>query len=341
MWRDVGHVSRRTREHGRLTAYILCPVLPEPHYRAVPKFADTPPGPAEFFDPSICSRYYMIAYTRILESKWSQTEMALSPETAPQDRPPEEISAFLSSCVAPSASEIRRQLARILSSSAFEHAERLSRFLRFVVEETLEGRDEQIKGYVLALEVFDRPDSFDPRLDSIVRVEACRLRAKIKSYYENDGQNDPVVIQILPGSYIPTFRTRERSGEPRETDQSQGSRGASRPHWKIPAVLLLLLIGLALGGIFVHIGGLYQENSGQAEERGQSSQPDLSSVAVLPFLDLSRERNLEYLCHGIAQEIISVLTRVPGLRVASLTSAFRFQVGREDVRTIGQNPEIF
>jgi len=79
--------------------------------------------------------------------------------------------------------------------------------LSFVVEETLEGRASQLKGYTVAVSVYGRKEDFDPQVDPIVRVEAGRLRRAMEHYYLTAGQNDPVRIEIPKGSYAPTFRT--------------------------------------------------------------------------------------------------------------------------------------
>jgi serine/threonine-protein kinase len=102
----------------------------------------------------------------------------------------------------------RELLDRILASRTFAPSERMSRFLRFAVEEALEGRADQLKEYRIALEVFDKDASFDPRIDPIVRVEARRLRAKLKRYYENEGRDDAVRIEFPTGSYAPVFHER-------------------------------------------------------------------------------------------------------------------------------------
>ena len=79
----------------------------------------------------------------------------------------------------------------------------MARFLRLTVEHTLAGRAEELKEYLLGVEVFDRKEAYDPRVDPIVRVEARRLRAKLKEYYEGDGCADPVRIEFLSGGYAP------------------------------------------------------------------------------------------------------------------------------------------
>jgi serine/threonine-protein kinase len=83
------------------------------------------------------------------------------------------------------------------------------RFLRLAVERALEGRSDELKEYSIGLEVFDRPASYDPRVDPIVRVEARRLRSKLSAYYKGDGRNDPIVIEFRPGGYAPEFCLRE------------------------------------------------------------------------------------------------------------------------------------
>src|SRR5579864_5147069 len=100
---------------------------------------------------------------------------------------------------------IRVQLEKILASSRFAHSGRLKRFLRFSVEETLAGRADNLKEYTLALEVFDKAASHDPGADPIVRVEARRLRVRLKEYYDTDGRGDRIRIDIPKGAYIPTF----------------------------------------------------------------------------------------------------------------------------------------
>jgi Tol biopolymer transport system component len=103
---------------------------------------------------------------------------------------------------------VHKQLARILASPAFADAERARRFLRFVVERRLEGRDGEIKESVIAIEVLGRNASFDSKSDSIVRVEAGRLRDRLGAYYEAEGGADPILISLPKGRYIPEFTER-------------------------------------------------------------------------------------------------------------------------------------
>src|SRR5215813_5642955 len=108
----------------------------------------------------------------------------------------------------PSNTAIRTELMKILSSPSFASSPRMNRFLKYVVETTLEGKGALIKEYVIALEVFDKSDAYDPREDSTVRTEASKLRARLSRYYENEGQEDPVLISVPKGGYVPAFESR-------------------------------------------------------------------------------------------------------------------------------------
>lgn len=102
--------------------------------------------------------------------------------------------------------DIRSHLAAMLASPVFARADRISRFLRYVVEASLDGRTKQISEHAIAVDVYDRPQSFDSRLDGIVRVEAGRLRSKLREYYETDGKSSSVRIEFPKGTYSPVFK---------------------------------------------------------------------------------------------------------------------------------------
>jgi tetratricopeptide (TPR) repeat protein len=123
-----------------------------------------------------------------------------------------EPSASRAAAVPISQETVREQLKRVLNSKAFARSPRISRFLDFVVEQTLDGQESKLKEYLLGVEVFGRLDSFDPRIDSIVRVEARRLRYKLDKYYESEGPTDPIYIQFRKGCYVPSF-CEKRPGE--------------------------------------------------------------------------------------------------------------------------------
>ena len=101
--------------------------------------------------------------------------------------------------------QIELQLQRILDSPEFKAAKQQRRFFEFVVKETLFGRAHEIKGYTIATCVFGRSDEFDQNSDPIVSVQANRLRRALEHYYLAAGKDDPIIIDIPKGTYVPTF----------------------------------------------------------------------------------------------------------------------------------------
>ena len=102
--------------------------------------------------------------------------------------------------------KVAEQLNRILASKAFRQADRLKRFLTFIVEATIAGSGERLKEFVVGVEVFGKDNTFDPRNDPIVRVQARRLRAQLTRYYREEGQDDGLVIDLPKGGYAPVFK---------------------------------------------------------------------------------------------------------------------------------------
>src|SRR5579864_9743146 len=109
---------------------------------------------------------------------------------------------------------IRSTLEKILASPGFANADRISRFLRYTVEETLNGQTDKLKESLLGIDVFGRKPTYDPRVDAVVRTEAVKLRARLRDYYEADGREDELIIDLPKGGYVPAFRLREKAPEP-------------------------------------------------------------------------------------------------------------------------------
>ncbi len=122
-----------------------------------------------------------------------------------------------------SPQELRSQVGKILASPFFSQSERLSRFLDYVVDQTINGQSDRLKGYTIGIEVFDRDKSFDPSIDAIVRVEAGRLRSKLLEYYQTDGINDPVLIELPKGKYSPQFKKPRISPQENKTQDAMPS----------------------------------------------------------------------------------------------------------------------
>jgi hypothetical protein len=113
---------------------------------------------------------------------------------------------------------VREQLAKILASRHFARTTRLSRLLQFIVDETLAGRAAELKEYPIAIAVFDKPETFDPRLDAIVRVQAREMRSRLDAYYNDEGSDegwaDEMVIRCEAGTYAPRFDVRQTAPRP-------------------------------------------------------------------------------------------------------------------------------
>lgn len=154
--------------------------------------------------------------------------------------------------------DVRAALARVLAAEEFVSSPRLADFLRFIVEATLAGRAEEIKGYTIAVEALGRPPSFDPQSDPIVRVEATRLRRALERYYSAGGAEAPLEIIVPKGSYVPVFRLRSETAEappPAEPAPSVAAPPSRRFRaWPFAAAGFFLLISgmivaLALSGM--------------------------------------------------------------------------------------------
>src|SRR2546428_3377074 len=115
---------------------------------------------------------------------------------------------------------VRRQLDKLLASDWFARSGRMRRFLQFGVERALAGTGNEVKEYLVGVEVYDRAPDYDPRVDPIVRVEARRLRAKLDAYYASAGKDDSVLIQFPKGAYTATFVAR-----PDQQHRKQAERG--------------------------------------------------------------------------------------------------------------------
>ena len=144
----------------------------------------------------------------------------------------------LTPCISPE--EVRLELQCVLASSVFHRSHNLRRLLQNIVERTLSGRSDEIKEYALGVEVFDRGASFDPRTDTIVRVEARRLRSKLDEYYSSEGAGERLQIAVPKGSYVPEFSVR---GHQQSADLHKPRSGFSHVlRWSVG----LLLFGISI-----------------------------------------------------------------------------------------------
>jgi hypothetical protein len=105
---------------------------------------------------------------------------------------------------------IEAELKSVLMSRQFARSVRLRQLLRFIVETTLHGDPTSLKEYTIGVDVFDRKEAFDQRTDAIVRVQASRLRRKLKLYYATEGASHSIRITLPPGGFVPLFLQRKQ-----------------------------------------------------------------------------------------------------------------------------------
>src|SRR5450755_3443609 len=225
---------------------------------------------------------------------------------------------------------VRATLDKILSSPGFANADRLSRFLRHTVEETLNGQTDKLKESLLGIDVFGRKPTYDPRVDAVVRTEAVKLRARLRDYYDSEGREDAIIIDLPKGGYIPAFRIRDIVVEtvvtpPLAESIPEKSNGLE---WRSVVAGAMILAVLAVSVYWT------------ARNHNKPRPADLSSIAVLPFADLSPEHDQEYFCDGMTEEIIDDLSKIGGIRVVARTSSFAFKGKQQDIREIGKRLNV-
>lgn len=115
-----------------------------------------------------------------------------------------------------SSTAVQQQVEKILQSREFSGSEVLRNLLSFLAKHHVEKPGEVVKEYELAVAVLGRPEGFDPRVDSAVRVHAARLRAKLAEYYMSDGSEDPILIEVPKGSYQISSRYRMLEAVPHQ-----------------------------------------------------------------------------------------------------------------------------
>ena len=212
---------------------------------------------------------------------------------------------------------VRRELDLVLGSEGFARNHRLSRFLRFVVERHLEGRDPELKESVIAVEIFGRSPDYNPRRDPIVRTEATRLRARLSQYYVSEGKDHALVIELPKGGYSPCFHHAAPpaaiSPEPPSLDKTPHRR-----RW-------LAVAGGCLAVVLAAAIWWWTEH-----------QKALIPIVVLPLTNLSQDPANDYFTDGLTDEIIRNLSIIDGLAVRSQTSSFAFKGKPRNVREAGK-----
>jgi adenylate cyclase len=223
----------------------------------------------------------------------------------------------------PTADEVRRQLARIIASPEFVAPERARGFLRYIVEETLAGRAERLKGYTIAVAVFERDEGFDSQADPVVRIEAGRLRRALERYYLVAGQADPILIEIPKGAYVPTFTRRATPTVEAPTKDEPAAdlppaaatvtERSSAPFLRQHA-LVLALAGL-LAALAAALGIPHLRVAQPPGAVPETAVPEVPTLLVMPFASLSEGNEARLYALGLTEEILTQLARFKELTV--------------------------
>ncbi len=173
---------------------------------------------------------------------------------------------------------VREQLERMLASKTFAGSQRSSVLLRFVVEETLQGRAAYLKEYALGAQALGRGADFDPRADPIARVEASRLRSRLELYYATEGSRDTVAITLPKGGYAPVFAEHTVAADSAPS-QSKPLQAGSRSPRSRPA--LWFALGAAVAAATVAVAAWRRTAESPALEPLVQVDIDLGSAGVL------------------------------------------------------------
>jgi TolB-like protein/Tfp pilus assembly protein PilF len=245
--------------------------------------------------------------------------------------------------------EIRHQLERILSSKIFRTAEREKAFLRYVVEQTIQGRGDELKEYSVGVEAFDRGTGFDPRLDTIVRTEAWYVRRRLARYYAGEGIADLLQIELPKGGYTPRFvrSPLPEAAEPEvpgdvlpaftEVHIAEKAKSVTAP--EASRFSLRRMVVFAGAAAVLAAGSWWL---GNAPPFTRPVTVDAAAIAVLPFQNLSgdSDKEGEILSDGLTEELIDSLARIPRLHVVARSSAFSYKGRLLDIRKAGRELNV-
>lgn len=210
-------------------------------------------------------------------------------------------------------------LKKLLASPQFSNARRLSEFLRWIALKAASGQTAPVNESLIAIEIYGRHPDYDPRVDSIVRVEANRLRAKLRDYYETEGRDDPFRLTLPADTGIPAFEAVPQPPVPALTPAAD----RRTPLRLIVAVSLAAVTTMAALVPF--------------SRRGADSR---SSIAVLPFTNEDGLPEKDYFSDGLTEQVANRLGRTGKLRVAARRSAQRFKDRGNDLLEIGRQLHV-
>ncbi len=214
------------------------------------------------------------------------------------------------------AEAVRDQVRRLLESPEFLVPERARRFLTYIVEETLDGRADRIKAFSVATDVLGRDASFDGSTDPVVRIEAGRVRRALELFYLTAGADDPIVITIPKGGYVPTFtwRTRLPPAHVAPADPQRQSQARSRPAWRRVAGAAALALLLAGAGLIARFSPAPVT---ALEAVTHARTPALSRLLVSPFSADAGAPRGPPIAQGLTDEVVRQLAAFREIEVVA------------------------
>jgi TolB-like protein/cytochrome c-type biogenesis protein CcmH/NrfG len=223
---------------------------------------------------------------------------------------------------------IREHLQKIIESDEDSKSPRNQKFLAYIVEKTLAVEQDRLKGYSIGVDVFERGDDFDSQADSIVRVQAGKLRKALELYYLTTGKTDNIKIGMVSGSYVPQFSLADRTSmpTPKQSETEMVARGPQRPvYWK-PRYLYAVIFFFA--GIIATTAVIF--SSGKKVNSNVVDQalimPQGPSISVLPFDIVGDEDRIvggikvKSLRIGLQIETVGKISRFKNLRVKEVVA---------------------
>jgi TolB-like protein/Tfp pilus assembly protein PilF len=239
----------------------------------------------------------------------------------------------------PTTPEIEEELDRVLSSKVFAAAQRSQAFLRYVVERSLTDAPAQLKEFSIAMDVFARGDDYDPSIDATVRVEAGRLRSRLREYYDVEGTGDPIYIDVPKGGYCPTFTFRNNKvGAVKEVplivEQAQSAETTRVPQsWSRWVAVSLVLLALVAAG-------MWRWHSSRKQLSSEPAGNQQIALAVLPFANETGDKANDYLADGLTDNLIRQLSEIPPLKVMSRGAVYRFRSSSDKAVSIGRSLHV-
>lgn len=211
--------------------------------------------------------------------------------------------------------EKRDELRRVLGSKYFANSPKKTRFLEFVSEQTLQGNGEKLNEYLIGVEVYERGVDFNPQKDPIVRVQAYEIRRLLRKYYEDEGKDNPIRIDLPSGHYVPVFS--RSASEERNTAAGRAVNpkpAVDRRYLRLIVILSILCLGLTA----ILIAGWFSRPGASLESRSQELPENLNwfwhpfvSTAEGPLITIPNHPLLRAAHEGDSAETVARGHEIP------------------------------